>query len=574
VIFAKPNQISVFMQKSTTLPYPIFCLPILCFFVACSQPVQYDVVIRNALLYDGSGKAPVQGALAIRGDSIVAMGDIGVAKGKTELDAKGLAVAPGFVNMLSWSTETLLADGRSQGDIRQGVTLEVMGEGFSMGPLSDTMKAVMRKQQEDIKFDIAWTTLGEYLEHLERKGVSCNVASFIGASSVRIHELGYENRPPNAEELERMRALVRKAMEEGAMGVGSALIYAPGFYAKTDELVELCKAAAPYGGSYITHMRSEGNKFLEAIDEVLTIAKEAGVHAEIYHLKAGGKQNWHKMALAIAKIDSARTAGLNITTDMYTYVAGATGFDAAMPPAVQEGGLDRWVARLKDPKQRPGIIKAMKTNASDWENLYYSAGPDGVMLVGFKEDSLKYLTGKRLPEVAKLYGKTPEETILDLIIKDHTRIGVVYFLMSEDNVKRQIALPYMSFGSDAGSMAPEGVFMKSSTHPRAYGNFARLLGKYVRDEKVVSLEEAVRKLTSLPCENLKIKRRGRLAPGYYADVVIFDPATIQDHATFEKPHQYSTGVQHVFVNGVQVLKDGEHTGVTPGRVVRGPGWKK
>jgi N-acyl-D-amino-acid deacylase len=574
VIFAKPNQISVFMQKSTTQPYPIFCLLILWFFVACSQPAQYDVVIRNALLYDGSGKAPLQGDLAIRGDSIVAMGNIGVAKGKTELDAKGMAVAPGFVNMLSWSTETLLADGRSQGDVRQGVTLEVMGEGFSMGPLSDTMKAVMRKQQEDIKFDIAWTTLGEYLEHLEHKGVSCNVASFIGASSVRIHELGYENRPPNAEELERMRALVRKAMEEGAMGVGSALIYAPGFYAKTDELIELCKAAAPYGGSYITHMRSEGNKFLEAIDEVLTIAKEASVHAEIYHLKAGGKQNWHKMALAIAKIDSARAAGLNITTDMYTYVAGATGFDAAMPPAVQEGGLDRWVERLKDPKQRPGIIKAMKTNASDWENLYYSAGPDGVMLVGFKEDSLKYLTGKRLPEVAKLYGKTPEETILDLIIKDHTRIGVVYFLMSEDNVKRQIALPYMSFGSDAGSMAPEGVFVKSSTHPRAYGNFARLLGKYVRDEKVVPLEEAVRKLTSLPCENLKIKRRGRLAPGYYADIVIFDPATIRDHATFEKPHQYSTGVQHVFVNGVQVLRDGEHTGATPGRVVRGPGWKR
>ena len=560
--------------SSNPLRYPFWGLLYLLFLAACTQPKPYDVVIRNALLYDGSGKAPVHGDIAIQGDSIVAMGNLGEAKGKTEIDAKGMAVAPGFVNMLSWSNESLLQDGHSQSDIRQGVTLEVMGEGESMGPLSDTMKTLMLKQQGDIKFDIKWTSLGEYLEYLERKGVSSNVASYVGAATVRVHELGYENRPPNPEELDRMRSLVKQAMEEGAIGVGSSLIYAPAFYAQTDELTELCKVASQYGGSYITHMRSEGNKFLEAIDEVITISKNAGIHSEIYHLKAAGKQNWYKLDMAVAKIDSARNAGLNITTNMYTYIAGATGFDAAMPPAVQEGGLDKWIARLKDPKQRPGIIQAMKINAQDWENLYYSAGAEGVMLVGFKEDSLKYLTGKRLPEVAAMYGTSPEETILDLIIKDHTRIGVVYFLMSEENVKRQISMPYMSFGSDESSQAPEGVFLKSNAHPRAYGNVARLLGKYVRDEKVIPLEEAVRKLSSLPCENLKIKRRGRLAPGYFADIVIFDPATIQDHATFEKPHQYATGVQHVFVNGVQVLKDGEHTGATPGKVVRGPGWKK
>jgi N-acyl-D-amino-acid deacylase len=533
-----------------------------------------DLIIRNGILYDGSGKPGFHGDIAVSGDSIVAIGNIGSMKATTEVDAQGKAVAPGFVNMLSWSTESLIADGRSQGEIRQGVTLEVMGEGNSMGPLNDYLRKYELDNQDDIKFDIPWTTLGQYLEFLEHKGVSCNVASFVGATTVRSNELKFDNRAPNAEELERMKALVRQAMQEGAMGIGSSLIYAPANYAKTDELIALCKEIAPYGGSYITHMRSEGNRFLEAIDEVIRIAKEAGIHAEIYHLKAAGKQNWHKLDLAIAKIDSARAAGIDITTDMYTYVAGATGFDAAMPPAVQAGGIDKWTERLQDPKQRPAIIEAMKTNASDWENLYYSAGADGVLLVGFKQDSLKYLTGKRLTEVARMYGKSPEETILDLIVKDHTRIGVVYFLMSEDNVRKQIKLPYMSFGSDASSMAPEGVFLKSSTHPRAYGNFARLLGKYVRDEKVISLEEAVRKLSSLPCENLKIKRRGKLAPGYFADIVVFDPATIRDNATFEKPHQYATGVSDVWVNGKQVLKNGEHTGATPGKVVRGPGYKK
>ena len=551
----------------------LLLLALTCLCACHPDPPQYDLIIRNGVLYDGSGKPGVRGDLAIQGDSIAALGDLGNAKGKVVVDAGGKAVAPGFVNVLSWSTTSLLADGRSQSDIRQGVTLELMGEGWSMGPLNDFMKDYDLKNQGDIKYDITWTTLSEYLEHLEKKGVSCNVASFLGAATTRIHELRFENRAPTPDEMERMRGLVRQAMEEGAFGIGSALIYAPDSYAKTEELIELCKVAAPYGGSYITHMRSEGNRFLEAIDEVIRIAKEAGIHAEIYHLKAGGKPNWHKMDQAIAKIDSARAAGINITTNMYTYVAGATGFDASMPPAVQEGGIDRWVERLKDLKQRPAIIAAMKANATDWENLYYFAGADGVKLLGFKEDSLKYLTGKTLAEAAKLYGTSPEQTIIDLIIKDHTRIEAAYFLMSEDNVRKQIKLPYMSFGSDAESSAPEGVFLKSSTHPRAYGNFARLLGKYVRDEKVIPMEDAIRKLTLLPCENFGIKRRGKLAPGYHADVVVFDPEKIQDHATFEKPQQYATGVTDVWVNGMQVLKNGEHTGATPGRVVRGPGYK-
>lgn len=552
----------------------LILLALTCLCACQPDSPQYDLIIRNGVLYDGSGKPGFRGDLAIQGDSIAALGNLGNAKGKTEVDASGKAVAPGFVNVLSWSTVSLLADGRSQSDIRQGVTLELMGEGWSMGPVNDFLKDYDLKNQGDIKYDISWTTLGEYLEHLEKKGVSCNVASFLGATTTRMHELRFENRAPTPDEMGRMRGLVRQAMEEGALGIGSALIYAPGSYAKTEELIELCKVAAPYGGSYITHMRSEGNRFLEGIDEVIRIAKEAGIHAEIYHLKAGGKPNWHKLDRAIAKIDSARAAGIHITTNMYTYVAGATGFDASMPPALQEGGINRWVERLKDLKQRPAIIAAMKSNATDWENLYYFAGADGVKLLGFKEDSLKYLTGKTLAEAAKLYGTSPEQTIIDLIIKDHTRIEVAYFLMSEDNVRKQIKLPYMSFGSDAESAAPEGVFLKSSTHPRAYGNFARLLGKYVRDEKVIPLEEAIRKLALLPCENFGIKRRGKLALGYHADVVVFDPEKIQDHATFEKPQQYATGVTDVWVNGTQVLKNGEHTGAAPGRVVRGPGYKK
>ncbi|NNL79983.1 MAG: amidohydrolase family protein, partial [Flavobacteriaceae bacterium] len=485
-----------------------------------------------------------------------------------------LVVAPGFINMLSWATISLIEDGRSMGDIKQGVTLEVFGEGWSMGPLNEDMKKQQMIAQGDIKFDIEWTKLSEYLKYLERKGGSPNIASFIGATTVRIHEVGMDDRPPTAEELDRMKAHVKQAMEEGALGVGSSLIYAPAFYSSTEELVELCKVASEYDGMYISHMRSEGSNILNSLNELIRIADEAKIRAEVYHLKMSGKANWHKYDQVVAKIDSARQAGLHITTDMYTYIAGATGLDAAMPPWVQEGGYDKWAERLRDPEIRNRVIEEMKTPTDKWENLMLSAEtPDKVMLIGFKNDSLKHLTGKTLAEVAKMRNKSPEETAMDLVIEDGSRVGTVYFLMSEENVKKQIALPYMSFGSDAGSLAPEGVFLKSSTHPRAYGNFSRLLGKYVRDENVIPLEEAIYKLTGLPASNLKIDKRGQLKTGNYADVAIFDPGKIQDHATFDDPHQLSTGMIHVFVNGEQVLKDGEHTGALPGRVVYGPGYK-
>ena len=537
-----------------------------------AAPATYDVILRNGAIYDGSGKPPVTGDVAINGDRIAAVGNLKSAHGKTEIDVKGLAVAPGFVNMLSHAEESLIVDGRSQSDIRQGVTLEVMGEGDSMGPLNDAMKKEALEQQGDIKYEIKWTTLGQYLDYITRKGISPNVASFVGATTVRVHEIGYADRPPTPQELVRMKALVGQAMEEGALGVGSALIYAPGFYAKTDEIVELCKVAAFHKGMYISHMRSEANRLLEAIDELVTIAREAKLPAEIYHLKVAGKTNWDKLGAAIAKVESARKQGLHITADMYTYPAGATGLDASMPPWVQEGGLHAWIARLKDPATRARVRQEMTTPTDKWENLFLGAGPDGVLFAGFKNDALKPLTGKTLTEVARMRGTSPEDTAMDLVIEDGSRVGTIYFLMSEDNIRKQIRIPWVSFGSDEASPATEGVFLKSNSHPRAYGNVARVLGRYVRDEKLIPLEEAVRKLTSLPTTNLKIKDRGLLKTGYFADVVVFDAAKIQDHATFAQPHQYATGMVHVFVNGTQVLKDGEHTGATPGRVVRGPGY--
>ena len=556
----------------------IYCsILVLLVFTSCKKQ-EYDVVIRGGTVYDGSGLPGVVADVAINADTVAFIGDLSNAVGKKEIDATGLAVAPGFINMLSWAVESLIIDGKSQGDIRQGVTLEVFGEGNSMGPLNDEMKAEAladMKRDPDRKFDIDWTTLGEYLESLERRGVATNVASFIGATTVRVHELGYENRLPNAEEMVRMRELVKQAMEEGALGVGSSLIYAPANYSSTEELIELCEVAGQYGGMYITHMRSEGNSIFDAVDETIRIAREGKLPAEIYHLKMGGKDNWWKLDSVLSKIDKANKEGLKITADMYTYTAGATGLDASMPPWVQEGGLKQWIKRLQDPKIRKKALDEMRKPSDKWENLLLMAGsPEQVLLLGFANDSLKRFTGKTLGEVARVYGKSPEETAMDLVITDSTRVGTAYFMMSEENIKRQIALPYLSFGSDAESAAPEGVFLKSSTHPRAYGNFARLLGKYVRDEKVIPIEEAIRKLTSLPAGNLKIKQRGTLTSGYFADVVVFDPAKIQDHATFEKPHQYATGMMHVFVNGTQVLENGEHTGAKPGRVVRGPGYKK
>jgi len=534
---------------------------------SCTHPAHYDTIIRNATIYDGSGHAPFKGDIALQDDTIALIGDLRDATATQELDAKGKAVSPGFIDMQSQSMETLLQDGRSLGAITQGVTLEIFGEGESEGPLNDTMKDIAQRNQGDIKYKVEWTSLRDYLLYLQKKGVSTNVASFVGAATLRENLLGYANRAPDSDEMKKMEDLTRKAMEEGALGIGSALIYAPGFYAQTPELIRLCKIAAPYGGVYISHIRSEGNHLLQAADELIRIAHDAHIPAVFYHLKAAGKNNWGKMDSLIAKIDSARKTGLDISACMYTYTAGATGFDASMPPAVQEGGLDKWIERLKDPAQRKNIIRQMKTPTDAWENLYLGAGPEHIICTGFKQDSLKYLTGKTLADIARLRHSSPEETIIDLVIEDHSRVEVIYFLMSEENVEKEIRLPYMTFGSDAASMAPEGVFLKSSTHPRAYGNFARLLGHYVRDEKLIPLEEAIHKLTGMPAALLHLKKRGLLAVGNYADIVLFDPATIRDNATYDHPHQLATGVSDVFVNGKQVLKDGSHTDATPGRAV-------
>ncbi|HWB09482.1 MAG TPA: D-aminoacylase [Pirellulales bacterium] len=545
-------------------------------FVSAASGVEdvYDVILRRGLICDGLGGEPVQGDLAISGDTIKKIGDLAGAKAGLEIDADGMVVAPGFINMLSWATDALLIDGRSQSELRQGVTLEVFGEGWSMGPLNPWMKADLKKSQGDLKFDVAWTTLAEYLEHLEKRGVSCNVASFVGATTVRIHELGYADRKPTPQELSRMCELVRREMKAGAMGVGSSLIYAPAFYAGTDELIELCKAAAEYDGLYVSHLRSEGNQLLESVDEFLRIAREAGIRAEIYHLKAAGESNWPKLDKVIAKVEEARSQGLGITADIYTYTAGGTGLNATMPPWVQEGGLEQWVARLRDPRTRARVVKEMKTPTNEWENLLLAAGsPERVLLVGFKSQRLKPLAGKTLAAVAAERGRSPEETAIDLVIEDGTRVDAIYFFMSEEEVRKKVALPWVSFCSDAESLAPEGPFLKLHPHPRAYGTFARLLGKYVREEQATPLPEAIRRLTSFPADNLRLKNRGRLAAGFLADVVVFDPATIIDHATYEKPQQYATGVKHVFVNGRQVLRDGEHTGATPGRFVRGPGFR-
>ncbi len=546
-----------------------------CVGASAAQEVEpmYDLILHGGMVYDGSGSAPRVADVAVVGDRIAAIGDLSGARARRSLDVGDMAVTPGFINVLSWAVESLIEDGRSQSDIRQGVTLEVFGEGWSMGPLNDEMKQEVVRRQSDIHYDVTWTTLGEYLDHLVERGISPNVASFVGATTVRIHVVGYEDRTPTADELARMQDLVRQAMREGALGVGSSLIYAPAFYAAPAELTALARAAGEFGGTYISHIRSEGDRLLESVDELIAVARDAGVAAEIYHLKAAGHDNWPKLAAVIERVEKARAEGLAITADMYTYEAGATGLDAAMPPWVQEGGHEQWVERLRDPAVRERVAREMTTPSDAWENLFLKAGPEKMLLVGFKSDALKPLTGKTLAEVAALRNQSAPETAMDLVIEDDSRVGTVYFLMSEENVRRKIAIPWVSFCSDAESLAPEGVFLKSNPHPRAYGSFARLLGKYTRDEKIIPLEEAVRRLTSLPAENFNLERRGRLAEDFYADIVVFDPARIQDHATYDRPHQYATGVQHVFVNGVQVLADGAHTGATPGRVVRGPGWR-
>ncbi|MCA1658941.1 MAG: D-aminoacylase [Verrucomicrobiaceae bacterium] len=533
---------------------------------------KFDVIIKGGTLYDGTGEKPRVTDVALRGDRIVGVGNYSAAKAQTVIDAKGMAVAPGFINMLSWSTESLIEDGRSQSEIRQGVTTQIMGEGWSMGPLNEQMKQRIVAEQKDIKYEIKWTTLAEYLTFLEQRGVSPNVASYLGGTTVREHVIGLEDKQPTPEQLEQMLELVRRAMEEGALGIGTSLIYAPAFYAKTEELIELCKVAAKYKGKYISHVRSEGNQLVEAIEELIRISREAGLPAEIYHIKAAGEKNWPKMDTVLEKVEAARKEGLKITANMYLYPAGGTGLDASLPPWTLDGGYEALWKRLEDPATRKKIAEEVRTPSDAWENFFLAAGsPDRILLVGFKSEKLKPLTGKSLADVAKTRGTDPVETIMDLLLEDRSRIDTLYFLMSEANIKKEIAKPWVSFGSDEASQAPEGAFLKSNPHPRAYGNFARLLGRYVREEKIISLEEAVKRMTSLPATNLGLDKRGFVQEGMFADVVVFDPKTIADRATFEKPHQYAVGMKHVFVNGKQVFKDGEHTGAKPGRALWGPG---
>ena len=535
-------------------------------------PPSVDVLIKGGTVYDGSGAEGRAADVAIRGDRIVGVGDLPKASAKNTIDAHGLAVAPGFINMLSWSNESLIQDGRSQSEIRQGVTTEIMGEGESMGPLNTRMKERILREQKDIKFDIKWNTLAEYLRYLETRGVSCNVASFLGATTVREYVIGLEDKQPTPQQLEEMRDLVRREMESGALGIGTSLIYPPAFYAKTEELIELCKVAAKYQGKYISHMRSEGNQLLGALDELIRISREAGIPAEVYHIKAAGEKNWAKEDELLGRIEAAQKEGLKIRANMYTYTAAGTGLDACLPPWTEDGGYPALFQRLRDPGTRAKIAEQVRIDSDEWENLYLAAGsPERILLVGFKSEKLKPLTGKSLAEVAKMRGKDPIGTMMALIAEDESRIDAIYFLMSEENVKKQLAKPWISFGSDEASQAPEGVFLKSNPHPRAYGNFARVLGKYSRDEKLIPLAEAVRRLSALPATNLGLDHRGFLKEGMFADVVVFDPATIADRATFEKPHQYAIGMKHVFVNGVQVLKDGEHIGAKPGRALWGPG---
>tara|TARA_B100000929_G_scaffold192762_1_gene152755 strand:+ start:22 stop:1671 length:1650 start_codon:yes stop_codon:yes gene_type:complete len=540
---------------------------------SCVSPAQkldtgdvvHDIVIQNGTIYDGSGGAPFVGTVAIRGDRISHVGAPDALRGRTIIDADGLAVSPGFINMLSWTATALFRDGKSQGDIRQGVTLEVLGEGSSLGPLNDRMRRAWLDRQSEIKYDIPWTTLGQGLEHLVGLGVAPNLASFVGATTLRIHEVGYENRPATAAELERMKALARTAMEEGAVGMSSALIYAPADYASMEELVSLARVVAKYDGLYISHMRSEGSELLEALDELFTIARKAGIRAEIYHLKASRRDNWHKLDELIRRVEQAQKDGLQITADMYTYNASSTGLTGVIPTWVQEGGHEQWMNRMRDPEVRKRLAGELRDQLS-------KQPPEGILLVGFRNKELgKQFMGKTLAEAARIRGESPEDAVIDMVLEDDSRIQCVYFSMSEDNIRKKIALPWVSFCSDAASLDP--AWATDMTHPRAYGSFARVLGKFVRDEKIIPLREAIRRLTSFPAANLKIRNRGSLKEGYFADVVVFDPETVSDHATFKKPHQYSTGVSHVFVNGEQVLKDGEHTGAKPGRVVRGPGWK-
>lgn len=544
------------------MKHVLFCGFIILLLSACNPP-EYDLIIQNGQILDGTGNPSYVGDIAIKADTIAAMGDLDEATAREKTDAEGMAVAPGFINMLSWANVSLLHDGRSLSDISQGVTLEVMGEGTSMGPLNQEMKQDMQDDQRDITFEVSWNTLGEYLEHLEDRGVSTNVASFVGNGTLRRYVMGYENRTASDEELDQMKELTEQAMREGAVGLSSSLLYAPSGNADTDELVELARVASEHGGMYASHIRDEGEDLLPSLDELITIAREADVRSEVYHLKASGEDNWHLMDEAIQMIEDARAEGLAVTADMYNYPASSTGLHVQLPDWVRDGGIDAMIERLANSDNRERIL----------EDIEFTHTPDKILMVGFDNPDLRVHQGKYLSDLSEELSKTPEEAMIDLIVEDDSRIQVVYFSMSEENMVKKVQQPWMSFCSDAGSYAPEGVFLNYSTHPRAYGSFARLLAKYVREDQVISLEEAIRKLTSLPAENLRLEKRGALEVGNFADVVVFDPETIQDNATFEEPHQLASGVQHVWVNGGHVLKDGEHTGAMPGRVVRGPGYQ-
>jgi len=563
------------MMKPSAARWPIVLLvsgfSISGAFAATQGDAGYDLLITGGTVYDGSGAEPFVGDVAIRGDRIAYVGPHAPHAARERVDAHGKAVAPGFTNMLAHPEESLLIDGRALSDLRQGVTLEVLGED-SMGPLTPKMKERALQRQGDIHYAIDWSTLGEYLQHLERRGIAPNVASFVGAGTVRTYVLGERDVQPTAEQLAQMRTLVREAMEQGAMGVTTALIYSPNQYAKTPELIALATESARCGGIYSAHMRSEGDRLLEAVQETVDIAHASGGPAEIYHLKAAGRRNWDKLPALITAVEKARAAGTRITADMYVYTAGATGLDAAMPPWVLDGGLEAWIERLRDPRMRARVIADMREPNPSWENLFAAAGAKGTLLLAFKNPKLKPLTGKTIAEVARMRGVSPEDAAIDLVIEDGSRVGVAYFLMSEDNVRREVALPWVSFDSDEAAPAPEGVFLKSNSHPRAYGNFARVLAKYVREEKALTLPQAIHKLAALPAATLSLTDRGQLKSGYFADIVLFDPATIQDHATYERPHQLATGVDDVWINGMRALRQGVATGAASGRAVRGRAW--
>lgn len=531
---------------------------------------EYDLIIRNGTIYDGSGRLPFEGDVAVKGDRIVRVGPRLPGNAARVIDATGNAIAPGFINAFSHATYSLVTDPLAEADLRQGVTLEILGEGDSPGPFNAEQAAQLRRH---VPIPFEWRTLGEYLAALEKRGTAVNFAAWVGATTVRANVLGIADVKPTPDQLIKMRALVRRAMEEGALGLSTALIYVPGSFADTEELAALASEAGRCGGIYVSHMRSEGDHFLEALDELIEIARRSGAPAETFHIKVGAPGNWPKMATALARIRAARAAGVRITANMYPYSASSTGMTASLPPWVQQGGEDAMRIRLKNPMIRSRVIAEMRDPAPSWENVMNGAGgAKGVVLSSFRNEKLRHFTGKTLAEVAALRGVSAEEAALQLIEEEHGKLYVFYFTMNEDNLRMQVREPYVSFGSDASAMTITPEAMRSGQHPRGFGTFARIFARYVRDEKLLTVQEAVRRLTSLPAANYSLPDRGWLKPGYLADIVVFDPAKIQDRATYRQPFSYAIGVSDVIVNGVPALANGEPTGARAGRFVRGRAW--